>query len=180
MRYPTYDVAALDQLISFIDNSIVQQDPASGAELSSPTRSLRLMQGIWPTDRHVFYSNDALYWAVERRTSSKLDILKVGLDGSIEQLTTVEVLEGETDLTIDNDQEFVSMALTGSTLPVGFTVKRVLTYTTKAEILGNLEINQYIPLSIADSGGQGFQIGCRKGLLLQQGLQRLRRRYTSP
>ena len=146
-----------DELISFADNTIVQRDPTSGAEVSSETLSLRLMQGIWPSERHVFYGNDALYWAVEQRTGNKVDILKVGLDGSFKQLTTVELLEGETGLIIDDDQEFVAIALTGSTPPVGFTIKRVLVYNTLTETLEDLEIDLYIPLSTADAG-YGFQI----------------------
>ncbi len=146
-----------DQLISFADNTIVQRDPATGAEVSSKTLSLRLMQGIWPSERHVFYGNDALYWAVKQRTGNKIDILRVGLDGSLKQLTTVELLEGETGLVIDDDQEFVAIALTGSTPPVGFTIKRVLVYNTQTDELEDLEINLHIPLSTADAGW-GFQI----------------------
>ncbi len=167
-----------DELISFADNTIVQRDPATGAELSSKTLSLRLMQGIWPTERHVFYGNDALYWAVEQRTGNKIDILRVGLDGSFKQLTTVELLEGETGLVIDDDQEFVAIALTGSTPPVGFTIKHVLVYNTLTETLEDLEVNLYIPLSTADAG-YGFQIG-RHALVPQQCLQRFSGRYACP
>ena len=58
---------------------------------------------------------------------------------------------------IDDDQEFVAIALTGSTPPVGFTIKRVLVYNTLTETLEDLEIDLYIPLSTADAG-YGFQI----------------------
>lgn len=146
-----------DQLISFADNTIVQRDPATGVEVSSKTLSLRLMQGIWPSERHIFYGDNALYWAVEQRTGNKIDILKVGLDGSFETLTTVSLQDGEDGVLIDDAQEWVAIGPTVSTPPVGFTVKRVLVYNTLTGTLEDLEVNQYIPLSTPDAGW-GFQI----------------------
>ncbi len=146
-----------DQLISFADNEIVQHDPTTGAVMSTTTLSLRLNQGIWPSDRHVFYGNNALYWAVEQRAANQIAILKIALDGSFETLTTIDLLEGETGLVIDDDQEWVAIALTGSTPPMGSTIKRVLVYNTGTGTLEDLKINQYIPLSTSEAGW-GFQI----------------------
>ena len=146
-----------DSLISFADLEITQRDPITGAATSSSALSPRVMQGIWPSARHVFYGNDALYWAVEGATANQIAILRVALDGSVETLTTVQLLEGETGLVIDDDQEWVAIALTGSTPPKGITIKRVLLYNTQTDELEDLEITQYIPLSTSDAGW-GFQI----------------------
>lgn len=144
-------------LVSFSGSEIVQYDPATGSPTSSKTLSPRLMRGIWPSDRAVFYGTDALYWAVRQAVPNQIAILRIPLEGNFETLTTIQLLEGETGLVIDDDQEWVAIALTGSTPGRGFTVKRVLLYNTRTGILEELEVNQHIPLSTSEAGW-GFQI----------------------
>ncbi|MQG77024.1 MAG: hypothetical protein FI703_06825 [SAR202 cluster bacterium] len=146
-----------DDLISFADNTIIQRDPVTGAEVSSKTLSLRLMQGIWPSERHIFYGGNALYWAVDQRVPNQIAILKVSLDGSFKQLTIVNLQEGEDGVLIYDAQEWVAIGLTGTEPPRGYIVKRVLLYNTETQVLEEIEINQNIPPSGADVGWR-FQI----------------------
>ena len=79
------------------------------------------------------------------------------LDGSFEQLTTVDLMEGEDSVLIDDAQEWVAIGLTGTEPPRGYIEKRVLLYNTETQVLEEIEINQNIPPSGADVGW-GFQI----------------------
>jgi len=94
---------------------------------------------------------------VEQRSGNKIDILQVEPGSSFKQLPPVELLEGETGVIIDADQEFLAITFTGSTPPVGFTAKRVLVYNTQTDMLEDMEIDLHIPLS-NENARWGLQI----------------------
>ena len=149
--------AVANQLISMSDGQINIHDPNSGEIWSTRSVDPRWLSGIWPSDRSVFFGEEAIYWAANIGNPREITIIRAPLDSEPELVASFTLEGHETGLVIDEVPGLLMIGVTSPAPPNGLGITQIFLIDLGDGSGTEIPVDRLIPAAKLEAGG-GLQM----------------------
>ena len=146
-----------NQLVSMTDGQINIHDPYSGEIQSTRSLDPGLLAGIWPSNRGVFFGEEAIYWAANFGDSNEIFIIRAPPDSEPESVASFTLDGHETGLVIDEVPGLLMVGVTSPAPPNGIGITQVFLIDLANGSGREIPVDRHIPAAKLAAGG-GLQM----------------------
>ncbi len=153
-----YRFHAVDgQLVSLTDAQINVHNPETGEVMYSRQIDPGLIGGIWPSQRSVFFGDEAIYWAALFDDPSEAHIIRATTDSEPTSVVRLEMEGYETGVVIDEVPGMLMIGVTSSSPRNGIGITEMFLIDLENETGEEMTVDRHIPLGEMSIGG-GLQM----------------------
>ena len=149
--------AVANQLVSMTNGEINIHDPYSGEIQSTRSVDPHWLAGIWPSDRAVFFGDEAIYWAATFGDPNEIFIIRAPLDSEPESVVSFTLEGHETGLVIDEVPGLLMVGFTSPAPPKGFGITQIFPIDLADGSGTEIPVDRHIPAAKLAAGG-GLQM----------------------